>query len=857
MKKVLCLFLSLILVLGVLTSLPLTVTAVETENIIANGICGDSLFWCIDDNGILTIYGNGKMENYCYYLEDYFYHPTPWDEFSSSIEKCIIENGVTSIGIFSFYDCTNLTSVTIPDTVTNIGKEAFGNCTNIVSITISDNVTHIGEKAFYNTGYYNNENNWENGVLYIGNHLIEAKSNVSGSYIIKYGTKTIADDAFIYANLSSITIPNTITSIGESAFYGISNLNSIKIPDSVTRIGSDAFFECGYYTDLNNWENGVLYINNHLISAHEYNEYYCGSLEGDYTIKQGTITVADNAFENCNITSLVLPDSLVNIGYSGCAIEDGIQTTDFFAFYGCNALTSIEVSTSNLNYTSENGVLFNKSKTKLIRYPENKKDATYIIPNTVKHINYGAFYNCPNLTSITIPDTVTSIGKEAFRNCTNLISITIPDNVTSIKTEAFYDTGYYNDENKWENGILYIGNYLIEATNELLSNEHIVKDGTVAIADFAFYNCDKLYTITIPDSVITIGNKALGYGVKTINAYGNREWYKNTNLIIKGLGASVAETYANENGFSFKAICKHNSTKWITDTKATVYKAGSKHKECTECGEILETATIPQLICSKPVLKKVYNANSYVKVTWNTVKGADLYRVYRKTGTGSYEYIGSTKNTYFNDKEAGAGKTCRYIVKAKNVAGISEASESIAIKHIDEPNLKSIENSAYGVLIKWGKVTGAKTYSVYRKVSGGEYKYLGSTSNTYYTDKTASSGKKYYYAIRAKNEENISSQSAARSKYYLADPTLKAPSSTTKGVGLEWTKVAGAEGYVIYRKTGSSGSYTKIKTEKGVSNLFYRDETAKKGKKYYYKVKAYKGTTYSAYSNTKTITDKY
>ena len=301
---------------------------------------------------------------------------------------------------------------------------------------------------------------------------------------------------------------------------------------------------------------------------------------------------------------------------------------------------------------------------------------------------------------------------------------------------------------------------------------------------------------------------------------------------------------------------KHTSSSWITDSSATVYKAGSKHKECTECGETLETATIPQLKCSAPVLKKVYNANSYVKVTWGTVKGADKYYVYRKTGTGDYEFIGSTTNTYFNDKEAGAGKTCRYYVKAKNEAGKSVASNSLAIKHIDEPTLKSIENSAYGVLVKWDKVTGAEKYNVYRKVSGGEYEYIGATDKTYYTDKTAESGTKYYYAIRGKRDTSISSQSASLSKYYLEAPTLNTPSSSSKGIGLRWSEVAGAEGYMVYRKA-ADGSYKLISTEKGADNVTLRDATAEKGTKYYYKVKAYKSKTYSAYSNTKSITDKY
>ncbi len=215
----------------------------------------------------------------------------------------------------------------------------------------------------------------------------------------------------------------------------------------------------------------------------------------------------------------------------------------------------------------------------------------------------------------------------------------------------------------------------------------------------------------------------------------------------------------------------HLETDWIIDSEATVYKAGSKHKECIRCDETVETVKIKQLKCAKPKLKTIANTQSGVKITWSGVKGADSYRVYRKTKKGSYKYLGSTKKKY-------------------------------------------------------------------------------------YTDKTAKSGTKYYYAIRAKNEAGNSSRSSALSKYYLADPTLKTPKSTTKGVTLKWSKVTGAQGYVIYYKVGS-GKYKKLKTEKGVKNLSYVHTGAKKGKKYTYKVKAYYSKTYSAYSNTKTIKDKY
>ncbi len=215
----------------------------------------------------------------------------------------------------------------------------------------------------------------------------------------------------------------------------------------------------------------------------------------------------------------------------------------------------------------------------------------------------------------------------------------------------------------------------------------------------------------------------------------------------------------------------HLEDKWVIDSEATVYKAGKKHRNCLRCEEVIETVTIPQLKCSKPKLKTISNTQSGVKITWGGVKGADSYRVYRKTKNGSYKYLKSTKKKYF-------------------------------------------------------------------------------------TDTTAKSGKKYYYAIKARNEAGNTSYSSSLSKLYLSDPTLKTPSSSSKGIALKWTKTPGAQGYIIYRKTGK-GTYTKLKVEKGVSNLSYRDTSARKGKKYTYKVKAYYSKTYSAYSNTKTITDKY
>ena len=145
----------------------------------------------------------------------------------TGLTSIVIPDSVTSIDNSAFEDCTGLTSITIPDSVTSIGGGAFRGCTGLTSITIPDSVTSIGWVAFGNTAYYNDDSNWEDDVLYIGNHLIEAKNSISGAYDVKDGTKTIADWAFSgCTGLTSITIPDSVTSIGESAFDNTAYYNN-------------------------------------------------------------------------------------------------------------------------------------------------------------------------------------------------------------------------------------------------------------------------------------------------------------------------------------------------------------------------------------------------------------------------------------------------------------------------------------------------------------------------------------------------------------------------------------------------------------------------------------------------------
>lgn len=167
----------------------------------------------------------------------------------SSLTGIIIPSSVVIIDNYAFLGCNKLKGIEIPNSVTSIGGAVFSGCSSLANITIGSSVEDIGPSAFYNTAYYNDDNNWENGVLYIDNYLIRARVGILGEYQIKDGTKIIADNAFENCKfLTSITVPSGVNSIGGAAFRNCSNLISLTIPYSVNTIGGGAFYNCNSLT---------------------------------------------------------------------------------------------------------------------------------------------------------------------------------------------------------------------------------------------------------------------------------------------------------------------------------------------------------------------------------------------------------------------------------------------------------------------------------------------------------------------------------------------------------------------------------------------------------------------------------
>lgn len=353
-----------------------------------------------------------------------------------SLTSVTIPNSVTSIGVRAFDGCSRLTSITIPNSVTSIEGDAFRYCSSLTSITIPNSVTTIGRSAF-----------WGCSGL---------KSVTIGNSVTSIGCYAFWD----CSGLTSITIPNSVTEIEDDAFDGCSGLTSIRVEDGNTKYDSrdncNAIIETTTNTLIRGCQNTI--IPNSVTSIGDYAFWGCSGLTS-ITIPNSVSEIGDGAFDNCSaLASIVVTEGNPNFSSGDGVLFNKNKTTlirypigqtkktytipnsvseiGYGAFDDCSALASIVVAEGNPNYSSEDGVLFNKNKTKLIKYPLGKTQKEYVIPNSVTNIGEGAFDSCEHLESISIPNNVTIIEEFAFHNC-KYTSIEIPSSLVEIGEDAF------------------------------------------------------------------------------------------------------------------------------------------------------------------------------------------------------------------------------------------------------------------------------------------------------------------------------------------------------------------------------------------------------------------------------------
>ena len=603
----------------------------------------------------------------------------------------------------------------------------------------------------------------------------------------------------------------SVTSIGDCAFRYCTSLKSITIPNSVMEIGSSAFSGCSSLTSI--------------------------------TIPNSVTEIGVYAFKGCtSLTSITIPNSVTNIGDS--------------TFWGCSSLTAIYVAVDNKNYTSVNGVLFNKDKTALICYPAGKTDKSYNITNSVTSIGDYAFNGCSSLTSVTIPNSVTEIGGSAFVGCASLKSITMPNSVTSIGDMAFYKCSS-----------------LTSIT---------IPDSVTSIGSSAFSDCSKLRSITIPNSVTSIGAWAFNgcTGLTAINVAMENQNYVSPDGVLYNKDKTTIICYpAGKKGNNYKipdgvteigsiAFSRCSSLTSVTIPNSVTSIGSGAFNGCTS----LTRVTIP-----KSVTKIGWNAfsdctsltsitipNSVISIDWYAFRGCTSLKSI--TIPNSVTSIGKNAFGYYYDngyKKINNIKIYCYSSTAGEQYAKDNGFDYMLIDkfaHAKVNGAKLGGRAADALRINWTKNASADGYIV-EMYQNGKWARVGKiTNNSTTTFRKAGLKAATVYKFRVKAYK-MCGTTAFYSAYSATVAARTNPSVMTgaklcgraaDALRINWTKNASADGYIVEMYQGNK--WVRVGKITNNSTTTFRKAGLKASTVYKFRVKAYKmcGTTavYSAYSAT-------
>lgn len=537
-----------------------------------------------------------------------------------SLESIVLSKNIKVIEENTFNFCAKLNNVVIPDGVTKIDGYSFAGCgTDYPKFTVSvpDSVTEFGRAFEGCTLDYNVHNH----VNYLGNETnpyvilmgVEKGLEDTSALTIQQGTKIIDRLAFSDCTFESITIPSGVIAVGTAAFQNCWYLTEVNLPESLVSIGDNAFSRCANLASIRLPENlanigGMAFFRCESlksIAVDEQNPNYCSQngavynkekteliavpagMEGTLTVADGVTTIENSVLIGCNkLTSIVIPASVT-------AIQD--------YQFDCVSLESITVAEGNQNYTSQNGILYNKAKTAFVHIPESLA-GDIVIPNGITTIAEWAFAD-RKMTSIVIPDSVTSIGQAAFRNCNNLQKMTVPFVGGSM------DARYYGDSENANRATAHFG-YIFGAIVVVTSNSYglpnnknvvpaslkeVTVTKSIGTSYYAFYGCENIEKIAFTASDAS----ATGYVI----GRGSFEECHNLKTLILAHGVSEIEADA----FSF---CNSLTTLVLPDsvTRVTAY---------TGTGNLAVYYTGS----TWPFTTSFTNSTHYVRSEWEYVDG--------------------------------------------------------------------------------------------------------------------------------------------------------------------------------------------------------------------------------------------
>lgn len=354
------------------------------------GSCGSDLTWTLDDVGVLTIQGTGRMDDYS---------QVPWD--TDKVQKVIVKNGVLSIGAYAFYDCPNLTAVQLPAGLYEIGNSAFAECPQLNSVQLPSSLTTLGDRVFRNDSGLLSIN-LPDSLTSIGARAFEGCRVLQSAITMPHNIVDVPRYLFYNCyKIPSVQLADSTQSIGEYAFRRCEELKSIKIPESVTSIGAGAFEWCSGLTEVV-IPDGVTRIEDDTFKY----SYNITSI----TLPKNLVSIGDDAFNQTKITSMELPESVIEIGDRAFmqteltgkfVIPSGVTEIGKSLFEWCQELTEVVIPDG---ITSIGAYAF-----------YNTGITSFVIPDGVRTINDFTFYGT-SLDRITIPVSVTMIGNYAFDN---------------------------------------------------------------------------------------------------------------------------------------------------------------------------------------------------------------------------------------------------------------------------------------------------------------------------------------------------------------------------------------------------------------------------------------------------------
>ncbi len=465
----------------------------------------------------------------------------------TGLTKINIPDGVTNIESSAFHKCSSLMAVDLPDTVTSIEGDTFAYCHNLTQIRIPEHLEKIDFLAFKECSRLT-EINLPDSLLIIEGSAFEMCSSLKkinipeGITKINPGTfrgcsslteitipknvSVMESEAFkLCTSLKKVSIAGDVTSIKRATFSNCTSLEEISLPKSVTSVEGEAFDQCGNLKDVyysgneNEWKEIEIAVEkNEALAKATIHFMDDDHLEKDFLyniLSNDTIELVKytGSAETVKIPSQIDGKTVVSIGSAVFSYKENLREVTIPAsvtklssdiFDHCDRLTNIFADPDHVTYVSEDGILFNREKTELVRYPEGRS-GNYTVPSGIVKLGIGAFARCTQMPEVTLPDGLEEIGPVAFGECTAITHMELPETLKSIGSNAFISCTSL-EQISIPGRIKELNSSLFLHCRKLKKAE--IAEGVTQIGIYSFADCASLKAITIPVSVTSIASRA-------------------------------------------------------------------------------------------------------------------------------------------------------------------------------------------------------------------------------------------------------------------------------------------------------------------------------------------------------------